>query len=146
MRRNTISRLMTTAVLTLTLTACGSNTQPATKATTPTTEAPTLSPDAKASARAAAGLPPEPNAKTRQAYLDALNAIDPRIIKPGKEDQAVSRGINQCSSIKSNKDKAKLAELALDRFTVTTRLPDIATPETGKKITKAVHTHLCPGF
>ncbi|MET9540771.1 hypothetical protein ABZY16_25185 [Streptomyces sp. NPDC006553] len=32
-----------------------------------------------ASARAAAGLPPEPNAKARQAYLDALNAIDPHI-------------------------------------------------------------------
>ncbi|MFE0270827.1 hypothetical protein ACFWZY_01605 [Streptomyces sp. NPDC058992] len=93
-------------------------------------------------AREAAGLPPEPDAATRRAFLDALNAIDPRIIKPGKEDQAVSRGLNQCSS--SSQDREQLVQQTLERFTVTTRLPEIATPETGGKILDAVHKHLCP--
>ncbi|MFE5658355.1 hypothetical protein ACFQ9H_19460 [Streptomyces sp. NPDC056517] len=123
-----------------------------TVAPTPTTEAPTQSPAATTSAPAAprttgtpdSGIPPEPDAQARQAYLDALNAIDPRIIKPGKEDQAVSRGRNQCSSIRTIDDPAKLSALALDRFTITSRLPDIATPETGRAIVKAVRAHLCP--
>lgn len=155
MRRLTIA--LTTATLTLTLTACGSSDEPDAKPTatpkvagttaTPTSgKSETLSPEAKASIRAAAGLPQDPNTKDRQAYLDALNAIDPRIIKPGKDDQAVSRGINQCGTFHTTKDEAKLAESALERFTVTTRLPDIATHETGQKIVKAVHTHLCPDF
>ncbi|MDV5148568.1 hypothetical protein R1T08_31480 [Streptomyces sp. SBC-4] len=101
------------------------------------------SPEAKANARAAAGLPPEPTAKTRQAYLDALDAIGPRIIKPGRGDPAASRGIDQCNATKNSKGEDKTA---LERFTVTTRLPVIATPETGRKIVKAVQTHLCPNF
>lgn len=98
-------------------------------------------------AREAAGLPPEPKAVERQAYLDALNAIDPRIIKSGKEDQAVSRGINQCASIKSAPDdRDQLIQSTLERFTVTSRLPDISNPDTGGKILDAVHTHICPTF
>ncbi|MFF2774840.1 hypothetical protein ACFVU3_08015 [Streptomyces sp. NPDC058052] len=138
----TTTTLIATATLALALTACSSNPEVTTVEVAPST----LSPEAQASARAAAGLPPEPDAKTRQAYLDALNAIDPRIIKPGKEDQAVSRGINQCRSFKSTKDEDKLAQTALERFTVDTRLPEIATPTTGKAIVKAVRTHLCPTF
>ncbi|MFE6456552.1 hypothetical protein ACFVP0_03655 [Streptomyces cinereoruber] len=148
MRKNITAGLVAAATLALTLTACGTTPEPdrPAAAPAPVTTAPSLSPEARDSAQAAAGLPPEPTAEARQAYLDALNAIDTRIVKPGKEDQAVSRGINQCGSIKGTKDENKLAQTALDRFTVTTRLPDIATPETGKKITKAVHTHLCPDF
>ncbi|TXS50157.1 hypothetical protein EAO77_28010 [Streptomyces sp. t39] len=97
--------------------------------------------------REAAGLPPSPKPGARADYLAALNAIDVRIIKPNKEDQAVSRGLNQCGSIKRHPDdEAKLAELALDRFTVSTRLPEIATPDTGRRINTAVHEHLCPDF
>jgi len=109
--------------------------------------APALTDEQRASINAAAGLPPDPDAATRKAYLDALNAIDPRIAKPGKDDQTVSRGLNQCSSIKSHPDnRDKLIELALDRFTITTRLPDISTPDTGAKVLDAVHKHLCPDF
>ncbi|WP_030322855.1 MULTISPECIES: hypothetical protein [Streptomyces] len=155
-------RSLTTAALAATLllglTACGTADNPPStpsdkggvEASTapPSAKAParTVSPEDLAKAREAAGLPPEPTAKARQAYLGALNAIDPRIIKPGKEDQAVSRGSNQCRSIKDSKDDAKLAQTALERFTVDTRLPEIATPETGRKINEAVHTHLCPNF
>ncbi|WP_435191431.1 hypothetical protein [Streptomyces sp. bgisy126] len=146
------------AVLLLGLTACGTADNPpatpsnkggaeastASPSTNDTTG--TVSPEDLAKAREAAGLPPEPTAEARQAYLDALNTIDPRIIKPGKEDQAVSRGTNQCRSIKDSKNEAELAQTALERFTVDTRLPEIADTETGKKINRAVHTHLCPGF
>lgn len=132
------------AVLALTLTACSSEEEP-TVANKPSSQAPTVSDADKAKAREEAGLPPEPNAEARKAFLGALNAIDPRIIKPGKEDQAVSRGLNQCSVIKvSPDDKAKLAESALGRFTVDTRLPEISTQETGEKIVAAVRKHLCP--
>ncbi|WP_046496539.1 hypothetical protein [Streptomyces odonnellii] len=133
------------ALLLATLTACGTEPEPSAKAAA---SAPaTLSAEDKAAAREAAGLPPEPNATTRAAFLDALTAIDPRIIKPGKDDQAVSRGLNQCSSIKSSPDdREKLSQQALDRFTVNTRLPDIATPETGGKIVDVVRKHLCPDF
>lgn len=127
-------------------------TAPAPTTATPTTPAATTPPPTTAeptppatTTAPPAGPPAEPDAATRQAYLDALNKIDPRIIKPGKEDQAVSRGRNQCASIQTTDDEHKLSELALDRFTVTSRLPDIATPETGRRINDAVHTHLCPG-
>ncbi|PAN01013.1 hypothetical protein CJI59_13905 [Streptomyces sp. Alain-F2R5] len=131
------------AALALTLTACSSEEEP-TAVNKPTADK-SVSAEDKAKAREAAGLPPEPNAEARKAFLDALNAIDSRIIKPGKDDQAVSRGLNQCSSIKANPDDtAKLAESALSRFTIDTRLPEINTPETGQKIVDAVRKHLCP--
>ncbi|MER6147967.1 hypothetical protein [Streptomyces hirsutus] len=128
------------AVLALTLTACSSEKEPAVD-----NKPSSISAEDKAKAREAAGLPPEPDAAARKAFLDALNAIDPRIIKPGKDDQAVSRGLNQCSSIKSSPDdKEKLAQQALGRFTIDTRLPELNTPETGQKIVDAVRKHLCP--
>ncbi|MFF5634493.1 hypothetical protein [Streptomyces sp. NPDC012825] len=146
MRKNITAGLVVTAALVLALTACGTTLKPERPATAPvpTTAEPSPGPETRASARAAAGLPPEPTATARQAYLDAFNTIDTRIIKPGKEDQAVSRGINQCGSLKNTKDEDKLAQTSLERFTISSRLPDIATPETGKKITRAVRTHPCP--
>ena len=147
MRTRTITAGLAAAAL-LTLTACSSDSEEATTVDKPkASDTPSLSAEDKAKAREAAGLPPEPTADARKAFLDALNAIDPRIIKPGKEDQAVSRGLNQCSSIKSSpNDREKLVQLTLSRFTIDTRLPEIATPETGGKILDAVHKHLCPDF
>ena len=142
MRTRTIAGIL--AALAITLTACSSEEPTVDDANS---QAPSLSAEDKAKAREAAGLPPDPSPEARKAFLDALNDIDPRIIKPGKDDQAVSRGLNQCSSIKSSPDdKDKLAQQALERFTVTTRLPEIATPDTGQKIVDAVHKHLCPDF
>ncbi|OII64602.1 hypothetical protein BJP40_19890 [Streptomyces sp. CC53] len=138
------------ALLLATLTGCSSSSEPeqpaAAPSQAPAAEAPSISAEDKAKAREAAGLPPKPDAATRQAFLDALNAIDPRIVD-GKDEKAVSRGLNQCSSIKNSPDdKAKLAQLALGRFTVTSRLPEISTPETGAKINDVAHRHLCPDF
>ncbi|MDX3324725.1 hypothetical protein PV405_08600 [Streptomyces sp. ME02-6979-3A] len=145
--RTTIAALVAAGLL-ATLTACEDGTSTSSKPEAAKTSASTeLTQEQRDAARKAAGLPTEPKAAERQAYLDALNAIDPRIIKPGKEDQAVSRGINQCSSIKSTpNDRAKLSQLALERFTVDTRLPEISTTETGGKIVDAVRAHICPDF
>ncbi|MER7776017.1 hypothetical protein ABTZ21_13610 [Streptomyces sp. NPDC096191] len=98
-------------------------------------------------ARKAAGLPPEPSATARYRYLEALDAIDERISEPGTDEQAVSRGLNQCGSINATPDDtAKLAQQALERFTIDTRLPDINTVETGERLVQAVHKHLCPDY
>ncbi|MEU5160642.1 hypothetical protein AB0G74_13675 [Streptomyces sp. NPDC020875] len=148
--RHTALTLLTAALL-LTGTACSLETSPEpTKTIRPPTTAtpPVKEPSAEdlAKAREAAGLPPKPDATVAAAYIAALNAIDPRIVKTGKEDQAISRGLNQCGSIKSAKDKSELPQQALDRFTIGTRLPDIATPATGTAILAAVHKNLCPTF
>ncbi|MFJ2279257.1 hypothetical protein ACIOEZ_34475 [Streptomyces sp. NPDC087866] len=139
----------TAGLLLATLTACedgdttSSNEKPATKSSAPAE----LTQEQRDAARKAAGIPDEPKGAHRQAYLDALNSIDTRIIKPGKEDQAISRGIDQCSTVKSfPNDKAKLAQSALDRFTITTRLPEISNQATGEKIVAAVRKHICPDF
>ncbi|MCX4970857.1 hypothetical protein OHA98_40165 [Streptomyces sp. NBC_00654] len=126
------------------LTACGSghDEKPASKGT-----ASALSEAEREAARRAAGLPPEPSATARYAFLEALDDIDERISKPGTDEQAVSRGLNQCSSIKSfPDDRDKLVKLTLDRFTIPTLLPDINNADTGGKILDAVHHHLCPDF
>ncbi|MDX3590537.1 hypothetical protein PV749_05320 [Streptomyces sp. ID03-2B] len=129
--------------LLLTLTACGGDTDD--KPSAP----PSLTEEQRASARAAAGLPPEPSTTARYRFLEALNDIDRRIVD-GKDDKAVSRGLNQCRSIKNaagDEDKqVALVQQTLGRFTIDTRLPDIATPETGGEILAAVHKNLCPDF
>ncbi|MFE2017582.1 hypothetical protein ACFW9O_05930 [Streptomyces sp. NPDC059499] len=144
MRTRTAAAL-TAATLLATLTACGSSDD---KPTAPASETASQADRdaARDAARKAAGLPPEPSATARYAYLEALDAIDPRISKPGKDDQTVSRGLNQCGSIKTTKDRTKLIEQALSRFTIDTRLPDINNAATGGKIVDAVHKNLCPDF
>ncbi|WP_228181977.1 hypothetical protein [Streptomyces anulatus] len=144
MRTRTTTAALIVAGLLLTLTACGED-DTAAKPSAP----PSLTDEQRSSARAAAGLPPEPSTTARYKFLEALNDIDRRIVD-GKDDKAVSRGLNQCSSIKrASGDEDKQVELVkqtLSRFTIDTRLPDIATPETGGEILAAVHQNLCPDF
>lgn len=140
-------RIRTTAAaaaagLLLTLTACGSGNDDKPAAA----PGKTVSQADHDAARKAVGLPAEPIPTARYAFLEALDAIDPRISKPGTDEQYVSRGLNQCGSIRTAKDEAELSALALERFTITSRFPEISNPETGKKIQDAVHKHLCPDF
>ncbi|MFE6762277.1 hypothetical protein [Streptomyces sp. NPDC057689] len=141
MNARTAAALLAAGLL-ATLTACGSSNDD--KPAAPAGR--TISEADRDAAREAAGLPPEPSAADRYAYLEALDEIDPRISKPGKDEQSLSRGINQCGSIKTTKDRAKLIELTLSRFTIDTRLPDINNEATGGKILDAIHKHLCPDF
>ncbi len=141
MRTRTTAAAIAAGLL-LTLTACGSSNDDK-PAVAPSK---TVSQADRDAARKAAGLPAEPSATARYAFLEALDAIDPRISKPGTDELAVSRGLNQCGSIKTTKDEAKLSALALERFTITSRFPEISNPETGKKLQDAVHKNLCPDF
>lgn len=141
MRTRTTAAAVAAGLL-LTLTACGSGNDDKPAAA----PSKTVSQADRDAARKAAGLPAEPIATARYAFLEALDAIDPRISKPGTDEQNVSRGLNQCGSIRTAKDEAELSALALERFTITSRFPEISNPETGKKIQDAVHKHLCPDF
>ncbi|MFF5503142.1 hypothetical protein [Streptomyces roseolus] len=155
MRTKTIS-LTATAILTLALTACGAaDNPPATpsdkqgaEASTakPTAVSPTaLSPDALASARAAAGLPPKPDAATAAAFIAALDAIDKDIVH-GKEEKALSRGADTCSAYKRYPgEEAKQLDQTNKRWSSPTH-PDGHGLATAKKILAASHKHLCPDF
>lgn len=62
-------------------------------------------------AREDAGLPAEPKAAQRQAFLKGLNAIDTDIVH-GKDDKAVRRGIDTCGILKRFPgDKAEQIDL-----------------------------------
>lgn len=144
MRTPTLTALAATTAALLALTGCGGGNSSDKPDAGPTPTASALSDADLDAARKAAGLPPQPSAAARRAFLDALDAIDPRIAKPGKDDQTVSRGLNQCGSIKTTKDTDQLISQTLGRFTITTRLPDISTADTGGRVLDAVHQHLCP--
>ncbi|MGW8365089.1 hypothetical protein ACWGK1_31615 [Streptomyces wedmorensis] len=149
MRIKTTS-LIATTTLAIALTACGTaDNPPATPSDKGGAEAATaipttLSPDAKASARAAAGIPADPDTATAAAYIADLDAIDKDIVH-GKEEKAISRGLNQCRSIKDGKDRAKLIELTNSRFSSPNH-PDGHGLTKAEKIIDVVHKRLCPGF
>lgn len=133
-----------TAALAVTLVGCTTDSTTDAKAS-PSSSAPSVSAADLAKAREAAGLPPSPEPAARAAYIDGLNAIDPDIVH-GKDDKAVSRGINTCSTIKSSpKDKAKQIKLTGQRFTSPTH-PEGRDAATSEKILNLVHKHICPDF
>ncbi|MFI8302892.1 hypothetical protein ACIF80_05480 [Streptomyces sp. NPDC085927] len=143
-RTTTVAAL---TVLALALTACGSGEEPTAEDDGGSRSAGTGAEDAEDRAREAAGLPPEPSTTARYRFLEALDAIDRRISEPGTDELAMSRGLNQCRSIKAfPDDRDKLIRQTLERFAVPADLPDINTPETGGKILDAVHEYLCPDF
>lgn len=91
------------------------------------------------------GYPPEPNEQNRKAYIETLNDIDPDIVH-GKEQTAVDRGRNQCSSIKFfRNDQAKLVALTNDRFT-SPQHPDGFGNVKAAKILVAVYKYICPTY
>lgn len=103
-----------------------------------------LSPEQRARVRAEAGLPPSPDPETRTAYLAALDRIDPDIVH-GEPDRAVSRGLNQCGSIRQGHDRSKLVVLANGRFTSPDH-PQGHGSAAAERILDVVHEHLCPDF
>ncbi|MGW1998541.1 hypothetical protein ACWCPW_51670, partial [Embleya sp. NPDC001921] len=87
----------------------------------------------------------KPDAATTAAYIADLDAIDPAIVD-GKTDKAVSRGRDQCASVKATPDdKAKLVELTTKRFTGPAN-PDGFGPTKSEKILVAVRKHICPQY
>ncbi|MFJ9078866.1 DUF732 domain-containing protein [Streptomyces sp. NPDC102278] len=95
-------------------------------------------------AAAAAGIPPSPAPEQRAIYLAALNKIDPEIVN-GKDDKAISRGLNQCQSMKNEKDPTKRVESTNRRF-ISPDHPDGFGPTKAAFILAAVQTNLCPTY
>lgn len=114
-------------------------------AAAPASSAPSVSDEDRAKAREAAGLPESPAPADRAAFLKGLNAIDPDIVH-GKDDKAVSRGINACSSIKNFPgDRDKQVEMTGSRFS-SPDSPEGRDPATAAKILDLAHKHICPSF
>ncbi|MEV0677251.1 hypothetical protein AB0I60_12105 [Actinosynnema sp. NPDC050436] len=108
--------------------------------------APSSDAAAMSSAPAAAGIPPEPDAGTKAAYLDELRAIDPRLVDEDNLDKAVNRGRNQCSSVREHPgDQARLVDLTNRRFIA----PDASNGfglEVAERVLAVVRKHLCPTY
>ncbi|WP_412074676.1 hypothetical protein ACLF6K_00455 [Streptomyces xanthophaeus] len=101
-----------------------------------------VDPDA---ARAAAGLPAEPKGAQRKAFLDALNAIDKDIVH-GKDDKAISRGIDTCGAIKSFPgDITKQVEQTNKRWTSPTH-PEGHGQTKAAQILAVVQAAICPAY
>lgn len=89
------------------------------------------------------GLVPTPDKTTADAYVKALEAIDPEIVD-GNPARAVSRGRNQCDSIRNfPDDREKLIDHVQIRFN-TDRHPNGFDRQTSAKILDVVRAHLCP--
>ncbi|MQS15038.1 hypothetical protein F7Q99_22925 [Streptomyces kaniharaensis] len=135
-------------------TASGTAAPAATDATSPAASAPVSapaptdgSPGASAPAKPApptdAGLPAKPGSDVTAKLVAALDAIDPAIVG-GKPEQAVDRARNQCQSMyQFPKDKAKLVDLANQRFTSPDH-PQGFGPDKAAKINDALRATLCP--
>ncbi|MFD0272979.1 hypothetical protein ACFVHB_03585 [Kitasatospora sp. NPDC127111] len=90
-----------------------------------------------------AGLPAKPGDEATAKLVAALEAIDPAIVG-GKPEQAVDRARNQCQSMyQFPKDRAKLVELANQRFTDAGHPQGFGT-EKAEKIIDALRATLCP--
>ncbi|MEU3620616.1 hypothetical protein ABZ725_51530 [Streptomyces sp. NPDC006872] len=132
------------------LTACSASedvtgNDTATAKTSPTATASGITDEQKAAAREAAGLPPTPQPAEWAAYIKALDAIDADIVH-GKEDKAISRGIDSCSGIKRYPDdKALQVKTTGSRFTSPDH-PEGRDTATATKILAAAHKYICPDF
>ena len=101
--------------------------------------------DVTASIQADAGIPPKPDPATQAKFIAALNAIDTEIVN-GKEEKAIDRARNQCSSVKeSPENQAELVDLTNQRF-LSPEHPEGFGKATATKILKAVRTHICPAW
>ncbi|WP_159037340.1 hypothetical protein [Streptomyces specialis] len=139
-----------TAVLALALTACGSSDDSSETPSSPGTTAEpapeeTVDQDELDAALEEMGYPPEADAATEAAYIDALDAIDPRIDKDNP-DSAVSRGRDTCRTIHDHPDdRAHQIEQTNIRFSHPDA-PDGWGLATAEQILDVVHEHLCPTF
>lgn len=129
----------------LSLVACSSDPEPASEKPAPTAAAPAASKSAAPeAARSNAAIPPSPTPAQRAAYLAALNKIDPEIVN-GKDDKAVSRGLDQCQSMKDEKDPSKRVASADRRFIGPTHPDGFGTAKSAL-IVAAVQVNLCPTY
>ncbi|MCT9010011.1 hypothetical protein [Streptomyces rhizosphaerihabitans] len=93
----------------------------------------------------AAGLPATPKAAQRQAFLKGLNAIDTDIVH-GKDDKAVSRGMDTCGLLKRFPgDETKQIDQTNQRWSSPTH-PEGHGLAKAAKILDVAHKNICPDF
>ncbi|MGA5069290.1 hypothetical protein ACPB9E_37045 [Streptomyces exfoliatus] len=131
----------------LALTSCGGSEEPTAEKPSAkhSTTGGTLSPDARESARAAAGLPPEPSPLDRGAFLAVLDTIDPDIVH-GKEDKAISRGLDTCALFKRFPGETAKQIAQTNKRWISPTHPDGHSLAIAEKILDAAHKHLCRDF
>ncbi|MEV6614252.1 hypothetical protein AB0N31_10590 [Streptomyces sp. NPDC051051] len=145
MRTRTATATAAAVLGVLAVTGCSSTDDKATAKPTPSTTQSGLTDEQRAQAREAAGLPPTPQAADWKAYIKALDALDPDIVH-GKEDKAVSRGIDTCSAYKRYPgDSAQQVKVTRMRFTSPTH-PEGRDATTAQKILDVAHKHICPTY
>jgi hypothetical protein len=144
--RSTVLALTAAALLALTACSTGDTDEGKTAPTKkPAAGAEELTDEQRAKIREEAGLPPTPKPADWDAYIKALNAIDPDIVH-GKEDKAVSRGIDSCSSLKRYPDdRTKQVKYTGQRFTSPDH-PEGRDTATAQKILTTAQKHICPDF
>jgi hypothetical protein len=162
MRIRTTTTIILAAAIALGVTGCASSTPakpaaapvpaassaaPAAPATSSVPAAPTpaASPASSPAVESAGSLPPKPDAATTAKYIAALIAINPEIVN-GKDDKAVNRGRDECTSIAAwPTDREKLLDLANKRF-ISPNHPEGFGLATAARILDVVHTHICPKY
>ncbi|GHF54095.1 hypothetical protein [Streptomyces griseosporeus] len=98
-----------------------------------------------AGTRAAAPLPPRPDAHGEAAYVRALTAIDPDIVHDD-EDGAVDRGRAQCRTIQAFPGDTDRQVAEAERRFTSPGHPEGFGRAKAARIVDAVHTQLCPAF
>lgn len=99
-----------------------------------------------ASAEAAVGIPPTPDAATAAAYIADLKAIDPDIVGDKDPDRIIGRGRDACAGAKNHPgDQAAAIEGVRKRFTSPSH-PDGFTGDVPARIWAVVHARLCPTY
>lgn len=146
MHRHHTAAILLAATAAIALTGCSSavtsELKPDDTISSPSAATPKADPDV---ARAAAGLPAEPKGPARKAFLDGLNAIDKDIVH-GKDDKAISRGIDTCGLIKNHpKDPTTQVEQTNKRWTSPTH-PDGHGLTKAAQILAVTHTTVCPTY
>ncbi|MFE7094654.1 hypothetical protein [Streptomyces erythrochromogenes] len=131
------------AVALLALVGCSSSEPEAGAGPTPAATVPTATPTGPG-ATEAPGIPPAPTGDKRVIYLATLTGIDPEIVD-GKEDQAISRGRDQCTAMKDEKDPAKRIAQVEQRF-IGPDHPNGFGPTKSALILATVQANICPTY
>ncbi|WP_448700583.1 DUF732 domain-containing protein [Streptomyces avidinii] len=88
--------------------------------------------------------PAGPTGDKRVIYLATLNGIDPEIVN-GKDDEAISRGRDQCTAMKDEKDPTKRVAQVEQRFTGPGH-PNGFGPTKSALILATVQANICPTY
>lgn len=141
MRTPQIATLLATVTL-FALTGCASEPE-ADARPAPVASTPSAPPGATGPADTA-GVPPAPTGDKRVIYLATLGGIDPEIVN-GDDDKAISRGRDQCTAMKDEKDPSERVAQVERRF-IGPDHPNGFGPTKSALILATVQANICPTY